>query len=532
MSEQIFGVMLDVSRNGVMKVNKVKQFIDYLSLMGYNTLELYSEDMYEVKELPELGYFRGPYTEDELIELDEYASSKGIELIPCIQTLAHFTNFRKTKKGKEFLDCDDILLVDDDKTYYLIDLLFKTCSKCFKSRKINIGMDEAHNIGLGRYLDKNGYVNRQEILLSHLAKVSEIAKKYGYKCHMWSDMFVRLANHGEYYIDNNPDVKIDESIKNKIPKNINIAYWDYYSVSEEHYKLHINMHRKLDDNFYFAGGIHSWVGFSPANQYSINCLLPAMKACKESKVNNILLTMWGDCGKECSFFNLLPSLFAASEFHKGNYDINLIKQKFNELFSLDFDDFLLLDSCSFFKDTKHDDFFQIINRGPVYNDPFVPMLDVALSKHEHIDYLEASRKLNALSKKYQNFKYLFDVQSSLAYFLHYKFDLSKLLRQSYQENDKDKLKQLCSRIRKSIEALDTFKENFYTAYLEDNKSFGIEIHNIRLGGLKERLLFCEKMIKQYCSGKINSIDELSVNLIETEDVLSNYYQWINSPSEI
>lgn len=41
-----FGVMLDVSRNGVMKKETLFPFIDLISKLGYDTLELYSEDIY------------------------------------------------------------------------------------------------------------------------------------------------------------------------------------------------------------------------------------------------------------------------------------------------------------------------------------------------------------------------------------------------------------------------------------------------------------------------------------------------------
>ena len=37
-----FGVMLDVSRNAVMKVDQVKRMIDCLAKIGYNAVELYS----------------------------------------------------------------------------------------------------------------------------------------------------------------------------------------------------------------------------------------------------------------------------------------------------------------------------------------------------------------------------------------------------------------------------------------------------------------------------------------------------------
>ena len=47
-----YGVMLDCSRNGVMKVEQAKRFIDYLEKIGYNTLELYTEDTYEIEDEP------------------------------------------------------------------------------------------------------------------------------------------------------------------------------------------------------------------------------------------------------------------------------------------------------------------------------------------------------------------------------------------------------------------------------------------------------------------------------------------------
>ena len=75
---QNIGVMLDMSRNGVMKISEVKRYIDYLSLMGYNTLELYTEDTLAIEGEPYFGYLRGPYTAAEIKDLDAYAREKGV----------------------------------------------------------------------------------------------------------------------------------------------------------------------------------------------------------------------------------------------------------------------------------------------------------------------------------------------------------------------------------------------------------------------------------------------------------------------
>jgi len=84
-----FGVMIDMSRNAVMSVSGLKRFLALLKKMGYNMVMLYTEDTYEVDGEPYFGYMRGRYTKEEMKELDAFADSIGIRIIPCIQTLAH-----------------------------------------------------------------------------------------------------------------------------------------------------------------------------------------------------------------------------------------------------------------------------------------------------------------------------------------------------------------------------------------------------------------------------------------------------------
>ena len=60
--------------------------------MGLNMLMVYCEDSFEVKNQPYFGYMRSKYSQEELKELDTYASLFGIEMIPCVQTLAHLTD--------------------------------------------------------------------------------------------------------------------------------------------------------------------------------------------------------------------------------------------------------------------------------------------------------------------------------------------------------------------------------------------------------------------------------------------------------
>lgn len=149
------GAMLDCSRAGVMNVEKVKEYMEYMALMGLNTLLLYMEDTYKVEGYEYFGYMRGSYSEKELKEIDEHGIKCGIEVIPCIQTLGHFEQYIKWGEGKKLADTTTVVKVGSDVVYKFLDKIIGTVSKCFTTKRIHIGMDEAWGMGTGNYLKEN-----------------------------------------------------------------------------------------------------------------------------------------------------------------------------------------------------------------------------------------------------------------------------------------------------------------------------------------------------------------------------------------
>ena len=115
-----FGVMLDFSRNAVMKPEKLKEYASLLRNMGYNMLMPYTEDTFEVPEEPYFGYLRGGYTQEELKDISEYCHSIGMELIPAIQTLAHLETIFRWGAYAPVHDMGPVLLAEEEKTYDLI----------------------------------------------------------------------------------------------------------------------------------------------------------------------------------------------------------------------------------------------------------------------------------------------------------------------------------------------------------------------------------------------------------------------------
>ena len=285
------GMMLDMSRGGVMTVEAVKGMIDAHAALGLNLMMLYTEDTYTVPEAPYLGYLRGRYTEKELREMDDYAAESGVELVPCVQTLAHLEQFLQWDVNRDIKDNDCVLMIDEPKTYAWIRAALTALRRCFRTNRIHIGMDEAHGVGLGEYYQKHGAVNRFELLNRHLNRVVDICKELGFKPIMWSDMFYRLGSKNNDYYDT--DAVVPESAIAQIP-DVALCYWDYYHTDERFYAGMLEGHRKMGKEVVFAGGIWTWSGILPHVRKTNATMYPALRACLKAGIGTVLATSWGD----------------------------------------------------------------------------------------------------------------------------------------------------------------------------------------------------------------------------------------------
>ena len=513
---RMLGVMIDCSRNAVMKPEVVKEYAALIKKMGYNTLLLYTEDTYEIPQRPYFGHLRGKYTKEELKDIDSYCNEIGIELVACIQTLAHLENmFRWTDEFDSINDCDDILLCDDENTYALIDDMLKTVSECFTSTRVHIGMDEAVRVGLGKYLKNHKFGDRFDIINRHLHRVCEIAEKYNIEPMIWSDMFCQLA----LGVDNQYDEADCEKIleKAKLPKNISLVYWDYYSEDVEHYKKMIQTNKMFDRPVYFAGGAWTWAGFAPDNGFSVNATKAALSVCNQEGVDGIFITLWGDNGSECSKFAVLPTLLYAAETAHGNTDINTIKEKFYAITGYNFDDFMQLDKLSI-KNERHSRFS---SKYLLYNDIFLGIRDAICKNEDNLYYEKLAKKISEVSKA-GKYEYMFKTYEKLSEVLSIKAALGANIHAAYKKGDTDELKRLVYECEKLENLLKEFHTLHQKRWFAENKPHGFDVQDIRIGGLLLRIASCKNRLAEYIKNPAVSIPELDEPIL-TKD--AGKYKW-------
>ena len=72
------GAFLDCARNNVAKIENFKNFALNAAFVGYNYLQMYLEDCFELDGEGYFGYMRGRYTAAELKELNEFCDGIGV----------------------------------------------------------------------------------------------------------------------------------------------------------------------------------------------------------------------------------------------------------------------------------------------------------------------------------------------------------------------------------------------------------------------------------------------------------------------
>ena len=503
-----FGVMLDMSRNAVMRPDELKKYIKTLADFGYNMVQLYTEDTYEVEGEPYFGYLRGRYSAEELRDVVDYAESLGVEVIPCIQTLAHLNCIFNWKKYAEMLDTHDILMADDERTYEFIENMFKSLRKCFKTDIVHIGMDEAFMLGLGKHLEKHGFENRFDIIYRHLKKVIAISEKYGFRPIMWSDMFFRLANGGNYYDWTN----ITDEVIAACPDGVDLVYWDYYHTEKSFFDGMIAAHRKFGRDVWFAGGVWTWGANSPLATFSNNSMSKAMAACSEANVENVMFTMWGDNGRECSFWSVLPTLYYLKRYHDGERDMDKIRREFYEITGEDFDAMTDLELPNMVAGNRRESPSNVA-KVMLFSDPLLGFLDVTVKDGVGREYASHRDKLREYAKKSGQFGYIFDTLAHLCNVLEIKYGIGAAIRRAYKEGDRQALAALADDARECARRVRDFHAAFSIQWHKENKPHGFEIHDSRLGGVSLRLESVAARIDAYLAGNVPTLEELDEELL-------------------
>ncbi|MGK5651375.1 beta-N-acetylhexosaminidase [Brevibacillus formosus] len=505
------GVMVDASRNAVMKPDSIKILLRKMAVMGLDVLMLYTEDTYAIETQPYFGYMRGRYTDQECREINDYAGLFGIEVIPCIQTLAHLETFLQWDAAKELHDTPAVLLAGSDRTYALIEEMVTAAAKPFQSKKIHIGMDEAHGLGRGRYLDLNGYRPRFEIMTDHLQRVLSITRKLGLQPMIWSDMYVRIGSQtGDYYDEK---AVIPEEVIENLPRDVKFVYWDYYHTDPEFYGKYIRLHKKFGSPPVFAGGIWTFSGVGTHYEKTFMATDAALSACKREGIKEVFTTIWMDDGGENNLFSSLLGLqlFAEHGYAK-KLDRERVGKRFRFCTGADLQSFMLLGSIDTPPGAKWWQVLEPDNPGKylLWQDILTGLFDRHAEGFDVAShYARLAKSLKACAARNGEWEHVFEVPVKLCEVLSLKSDIGIRLKRLYDEKNHGELAHFAKHVLPDLhqrvgEMRQVHRDQWFRIY----KPFGWEVLDIRYGGLLARIDTAIKRLADFLDGRIERVEEL------------------------
>lgn len=507
------GAVFDASRNAVLTVSSVQSILRKMALMGLNALMLYTEDTYEVDGLPYFGYMRGRYTCAELKACDDYADALGIEMIPCIQALAHIEHYLKWDVARPLRDTRDVLLIDSPTTYDFIEKMILAATRPFRSKRIHLGLDEAHGMGRGVYLDQHGSRDRFELIGAHLQQVLQITEKYHLRPMIWSDMYFRAASPVHDYYD--LSVPLPERVIEARPAGVQLVYWDYYHNAPEFYKEYIERHRQFGDDPIFAGGIWVWGCWGPGYGKTFRTANAGLSACKESGIREVFVTLWGDDGTEVNYFTALLGLQLYAEHgYARQLDPEKLKRRVRFCTGVDYDAFMSLRYLDEVPGTLPNNCEEMSTSNPskylLWQDVLLGLFDQHLAGEnlaEH--YTQLAEKFCLYKTRYSNGANLFETPEKLCLVLAQKSDLGLRIVQAYRQADQAALQQIASHeLSCIIQDVCALRVAHRAQWFSIYKPFGWEVLDLRYGGLLSRLESAIQRLNDYLDGRIGRIEEL------------------------
>ena len=228
-------VQLDLARQ-METCSFVSNYIDRVSALGYDTLQLYLEGRVATKtfSLPE----GERYTADQMRGIVAHAASRGMTVVPVVSLLGHAEQFFRYPGQDEYLEKGgecvrlgngrDTFCLSNPATREFLSRYIADLCEIFPGPYFHAGFDEAWNSGTcPRCREKE---KRDELFAECVLFAHDLLGRHGKRMWMWDDFF---SFHPKAF--------------EKMPKDIVMCHWNYEEdVSDRGTRINFAGRRRED----------------------------------------------------------------------------------------------------------------------------------------------------------------------------------------------------------------------------------------------------------------------------------------------
>jgi hexosaminidase len=316
------GVMLDISRGRVPKLETLLDLAEKLSDFKINELQLYTEHTFAYKKYKSVWQSWGALTAKEIQILDARCRELGIDLVPNQNSFGHLRYFledpRLKKLGelsesyeaetKDFLRRPTTLAPNHPGTLSFLRGLYDELLPNFSSNFFNVGCDETWDLGKDQSKRLCEAKGKGRVYLDFLKKIHRQVSARNKQMLFWGDIVLKYPEflpelagwNGQparfgWQLASQPSGKLLEDTGQwpVLPKLIALN-WGY--EASHPFEKEASQFAKAKIPFYVCPGTSTWQTLIGKHDNALANLRSAAKAGKKFGAIGFLNTDWGDGG--------------------------------------------------------------------------------------------------------------------------------------------------------------------------------------------------------------------------------------------
>ncbi|WP_336772496.1 beta-N-acetylhexosaminidase [Paenibacillus sp. MMO-58] len=285
------GVMLDIGRNKIPKMEALFASVDRISELKYNHLQLYMEGYsFHYEKYSALFPDATPLTAAEYRELDAYAAERFVDLVPSQNCLGHMWPWLSKPELRDLAEHPDgmpsplpfkipptTMNPVDKRSAALAKDLFDELLPNFSSEYVNLNMDEPFGLGTGVSKERADEIGVGKLYLEYAEQMFAVARSHDKKPMMWGDV---LTHHPE--------------LISLLPDDVTVLHWNYDEPIP--YEPHCRRLQENNIRYYVCPGTSTWSSIAGRTDNMLGNIADAAKNGKAYGAAGLIVADWGDGG--------------------------------------------------------------------------------------------------------------------------------------------------------------------------------------------------------------------------------------------
>jgi hypothetical protein len=308
------GVMLDVSRGRVPKLETLLELAEHLADFKINELQLYTEHTFAYRRYKSVWQSWGALTASEIRQLDTRCRQLGINLVPNQNSFGHLRYFLENPKlkklaevsepyedaSREFVRRPATLAPNQPGTLPFLRGLYDELLPNFSSRFFNVGCDETWDLGRGQSRKLCESKGQGRVYLDFLKKIHREVSKRGRTMMFWGDIILKypklIPEMAKVGAPSTALTRTDANLKHaELVLGAPIALnWGY--EANHPFEREARQFAKSKIPFYVCPGTSTWQTLIGRHDNALANLRAAAKAGRKHGAIGYLITDWGDGG--------------------------------------------------------------------------------------------------------------------------------------------------------------------------------------------------------------------------------------------